>query len=83
MKRFYERHLLRFANKHPGHLIIAKRFLCPGWKNINANKIQRTNVANEFLILSMKQDTSLFYTINSEIGTCSYTVGILGVLCKH
>ncbi len=54
MERFYECHLLGFANKHPGHLIIAKQFLYPGWENINANKIQRTNMANEFLVLNMK-----------------------------
>ncbi len=54
MERFYEHHLLRFANKHSGHLIIVKQFLCPGWENVNANEIQRINVANEFLVPSMK-----------------------------
>ncbi len=83
MERFYEHHLLRFANKHPDHLIIAKRFLYPGWENINANEIQRTNVTNEFLVPSTKQDTGLFYTVNSEIGICSCTVRISGALCKH
>ena len=83
MERFYERRLLGFANKHPGHLIIAKRFLCPGWENVNANEIQRTNVANEFLVPSTKQDTGFFYTVNSEIGTCSCAVGISGAPCKH
>src|SRR6266496_3431030 len=34
MERFYERRLLEIAHKHPGHLRIAKRFLCPGWEGV-------------------------------------------------
>jgi hypothetical protein len=83
MERFYEYRLLNFANKHSGHLRIAKRFLCPGWEQVNANEIRETNVTNEFLVPSTKQNTDLFYIVNIEIGTCSCFVGISGAPCKH
>ncbi|CAG8835257.1 2205_t:CDS:1, partial [Racocetra persica] len=33
--------------------------------------------------LSTKQASGHFYTINSEIGTCSCPIGIAGAPCKH
>ncbi|CAG8538405.1 36199_t:CDS:2 [Gigaspora margarita] len=30
MEQFYERRLIAIANRHPGHLELSKRFLCPG-----------------------------------------------------
>jgi hypothetical protein len=83
MERFYEYRLLNFANKHSGHQRIAKRFLCPGWEQVNANEIWETNVTNEFLVPSTKQSTNSFYIVNIEIGTCSCAVGISGTPCKH
>jgi len=83
MERFYERRLLAFANKHPCHLRIAKRFLCPGWESVNENGIQTTNVANEYLVPSTRQESGLFYVVNSEFGTCSCPVGMSGASCKH
>ena len=83
MERFYERRILGFANRHPGHLQIAKRFLCPGWDKVNANEIRETNVTNEFLVPSTQQNSNLFYVVNNEIGTCSCPVGISGAPCKH
>jgi hypothetical protein len=59
MERFYTRRLLGLANKHPGHLQIAKRFLCPGWETINSNSIQRTYIKNEFLMQSTKDNDVL------------------------
>ena len=83
MERFYERRLLGIAHKHPGTLYIAKRFLCPGWENVNANTIQKTNVRNEFLVPSTRENTGLVYIVNSEIGVCSCPVGMSGAPCKH
>ena len=54
MERFYERRLLAFANVHPCHLQIVKRFLCPGWETVNENGIQKTNMLNEYLVPSTK-----------------------------
>jgi len=82
MERFYQRRLLDFANKHHGHLQIANRFLCPGWETINENEIQKTSVANEYLVPSAEQ-SGLFYIVNCEFGTCSCHVGISGAPCKH
>jgi hypothetical protein len=82
MERFYERRLLGIAHKHPGHLRIAKRFLCPGWEGVDMNSIKETSVENEFSVLSTRQ-SDLFYTVNSEFGTCTCPVGISGAPCKH
>ena len=40
-------------------------------------------MANKFLVPSTKQNTGLFYIVNSEIGTCSCAVRISGAPCKH
>ena len=82
MERFYERRVLGIAHKHPGHLRIAKRFLCPGWETINMNEIRKTYVDNEFLVPSTK-DANFDYIVNSEIGVCSCPVGMSGAPCKH
>ena len=39
MERFYALRLLSFAHRHPGHLRLAKRFLCPGWNTVNMDTI--------------------------------------------
>ncbi len=83
MKRFYECHLLAFANKHSCYLQIMKHFLYPDWKTVNENGIQKTNIVNEYLVLSMKQNSGLFYVVNSEYEICSYPVGMSGAPCKH
>ena len=82
MERFYERRLLGIAHNHPGHLRIAKRFLCPGWEGVDANSIKETGVINEFSVQSIRQD-DLFYIVNSEIGTCTCPVGVSEAPCKH
>ena len=82
MERFYEWRLLGIAHKHPGHLHITRRFLCPGWDGVTANSIEETNVRNKFSVLSAGQD-DLFYTVNSEFGTCTCPVGVSGAPCKH
>ena len=63
-------------------LQIAKRFLCPGWEDINSSGIQKTNVENEFLVPSTKNN-GVLYIVNSEIGACSCPVGMSGAPCKH
>ncbi|GBB99478.1 hypothetical protein RclHR1_35340001 [Rhizophagus clarus] len=70
------------AHKHPGHLRIAKHFLCPGWKGVDTNFINKTGVRNEFSVQSTRKD-DLFYIVNSEIGTCTCPVGVSGAPCKH
>ena len=82
MERFYARRLLGIAHNHPGHLKIARRFLCPGWERVNVNSIQRTTTSNEFLV-SSTQDSGVFYIVNSEIGVCTCPVGMSGAPCKH
>ncbi|GES91169.1 hypothetical protein GLOIN_2v1783668 [Rhizophagus clarus] len=69
MERFYIRRLIAIASKHPGHLPIARRFLCPGWEKVNAN--------------SSTQNNELFYIVNSEIGVCTCLEGMSGVPYKH
>lgn len=83
MEHFYERRLLGIAHSHPGHLEIAKRFLCRGWDEINATEIQQTDVENEYLVPSQKRGTDLFYLVNTEICTCTCFVGLSGAPCKH
>ena len=59
--------------------------MCPGWETVNVNFmnfIQQTSVENEFLVLSTSQ-YNLFYIVNSEIGTCTCSVGMNGAPCKH
>ncbi|CAG8836584.1 28514_t:CDS:2, partial [Gigaspora margarita] len=82
MERFYEQRLLCFAHRRPGYLQLAKRFVCPGWESVDMDSIRKTSVENEFLVLSTKQN-DLFYTVNSEIGTCTCQVGATGAPCKH
>lgn len=83
MERFYERRLLGIAHCHPGHLRIAKRFLCPGWDSINASEIRQTGTPTEYLVPSHKKDNDLFYTVNTELCTCTCIVGLTGAPCKH
>ena len=82
MEEFYERRLLGIAHKHPGHLRVANRFLCPGWEGVNVNSIKETGIKNEFSVLSASQD-DLFYIVNSEFGTCTCPVGVSGAPCKQ
>ena len=44
--------------------------------------IKQTALENEFLVPST-QDSIQFYTVNSSIGTCSYSVGMTGAPCKN
>ncbi|PKY53879.1 hypothetical protein RhiirA4_426357 [Rhizophagus irregularis] len=81
MERFYKRRLLGIAHQRPGHTI-AKRFFCPGWESVNGNAIQQTAIESEYLVPSTK-DPSLFYVVNSAIGSCSCPVGMTGTPCKH
>ena len=82
MERFYSLRLLSFAHRHPGHLRLAKHFLCPGWDTVNMNTIRKGNAGNEFLVESV-QNAGLFYTVNSGIGTCTCPIGMTGAPCKH
>ncbi|CAG8727706.1 16494_t:CDS:2, partial [Gigaspora margarita] len=50
MEHYYERRLLGIAHFHPGHIRIAKRFLCPGWEAIDAENIQQSEINIEFLV---------------------------------
>ncbi len=38
---------------------------------------------NKYLILSIKQNSDLFYVVNSEYETCSCPVEMSEALCKH
>ena len=38
---------------------------------------------SEYLVPSTKQESGLYYVVNSEYGTYSCPVGILGAPCKH
>src|SRR2546429_461147 len=82
MERFYTLRLLSFAHRRPGHLRIAKRFLCPGWDTVNTNAIQKSSAENEFFVPST-QNSNLFYIVNNEIGTCTCPVGMTSAPCKH
>jgi hypothetical protein len=83
MERFYKRRLLGISHRHPGHMEISKKFLCPGWETVDGNSIQPTTIENEYLVQSTKKESGLFYIVNSAIGTCSCPVGITGAPCKH
>ncbi|CAG8777332.1 11589_t:CDS:2, partial [Dentiscutata erythropus] len=52
------------------------------WDTIDRDSIQWLPNANEFLVPS-KSNLGVVYNINSDIGTCSYSIGMTGVLCKH
>ena len=67
MERFYALRLLSFAHRHPGHLRLAKHFLCPGWDTVKMDTIQKGNSENEFIVESV-QNAGQFYIVNSEIG---------------
>jgi len=82
MERFYVLRLLSFAHKRPGHLRLAKRFLCPGWDTVKMDAIKKGGTESEFLVESV-QNSGLFYTVNSDIGTCTCPIGINGAPCKH
>ena len=82
MERFYALRLLSLAHRHTGHLRIAKRFLCPGWDTVNMDAIQKSSVEHEFYVKSVN-NANLFYTVNSEIGTCTCPIGASGAPCKH
>jgi len=56
--------------------------LCPGWKKVNANSIQKFAVNNEFLVSNM-QDIRISYIVNSEIRVCTCPMGISDASCKH
>ncbi|CAG8824642.1 36784_t:CDS:1, partial [Gigaspora margarita] len=62
---------------------ITNRFLCPGWKLINAAKIQQSEIDSEYLVPSQKHGTNLIYTINIEIVTCTCFIRLSGAPCKH
>ncbi|RIB25214.1 hypothetical protein C2G38_2166465 [Gigaspora rosea] len=83
MERFYEKRLLEIAHMHPGALRIAKRFLCPGLESVNMYAIRKANIENEYLVPSTKENSDVIYTMNSEIGGFSCSVGMTGASCKH
>ncbi|CAG8782104.1 7471_t:CDS:2, partial [Gigaspora margarita] len=60
-----------------------ERFLCPGWEMIDATKIQQTEISMEYIVLSQKDSSDLFYTVNMEFCTCTCFVGLSGAPCKH
>ncbi|CAB4441375.1 unnamed protein product [Rhizophagus irregularis] len=82
MERFYSLRLLNFAHRRTGYLRIAKRFLCPGWDTVNMNSIKKCSIENEFSVESVN-NSGHFYTVNSEIGTCTCRIGMTGAPCKH
>jgi hypothetical protein len=51
-------------------------------EGVDVNSIKETGIRNEFSVQSTRQD-DLFYIVNSEIGTCTYSVGVSGAPCKH
>ncbi|CAG8611997.1 23161_t:CDS:2, partial [Gigaspora margarita] len=57
MEQYYEHRLLGIAHSHPGHLQIARRFLCPGWEAIDAKEIQQTEIDTEYLVPSQEKGT--------------------------
>ncbi|PKC57301.1 hypothetical protein RhiirA1_401509 [Rhizophagus irregularis] len=82
MERFYSLRLLNFTHRRPGYLRIAKHFLCPGWDTVNMDSIKKHSIENEFFVESVN-NSSHFYTVNSEIGTCTCRIGITGAPCNH
>lgn len=82
MERFYERRLFGIAHCYPGHIKIAKHFLCLGWKAIDATKIQQTEIDMEFLVPS-QENANTFYTVNIELSTCTCYIGSSEAPCKH
>ncbi|PKY59630.1 hypothetical protein RhiirA4_482542 [Rhizophagus irregularis] len=82
IERFYVHRLLNFAHKHSGTYRVTKRFLCPGWESVDKDNIKKSNVENEYSVVSTRND-NLTYTVNIEIRICSCPVGINGAPCKH
>ncbi|PKK56426.1 hypothetical protein RhiirC2_800028 [Rhizophagus irregularis] len=82
MERFYSLRLLNFAHRRPGYLRIAKHFLYPGWDTVNMDSIKKHSIENEFFVESVN-NSGHFYTVNSEIGTCTCRIGMTGAPCKH
>ena len=46
---------------------------------VNENGIQKTNVVNEYLVLSTRQDSGLFYIVNSEFERALVLQGCQGL----
>ncbi|CAG8589491.1 21672_t:CDS:2, partial [Dentiscutata erythropus] len=49
--------------------------------NMNEDSCELPN-ANEFLV-SSKNNLGVVYNVNSDIGTCSCSIGMMGAPCKH
>ncbi|CAG8751785.1 24364_t:CDS:2, partial [Gigaspora margarita] len=73
----------RIAHSYPGHLQIARRFLCPGWDAINAAEIRQTKLITEYMVPSQEKGIDLFYIVNTEFCTCTCYVGLSGAPCKY
>ncbi|GBC10697.1 hypothetical protein RclHR1_09830006 [Rhizophagus clarus] len=56
-------------------------FFVPAGKVNLDDAIQKTNLKNEFLVPSTKENSGLIYIVITEIGACS--VGLPGAPCKH
>ena len=82
MERFYERRLLGIANRHPGHLELSKRFLCPGWEMVNQEEIQYDIIHNTYIVPSVTT-INKFYIVDPSIGTCTCPAALGGSPCKH
>jgi hypothetical protein len=82
MERFYERRLLGIANRHPGHLELSKRFLCPGWKMVNQEQIKYDIINNVYIVPSVTT-VGNFYIVDPSIGTCTCPAALGGSPCKH
>ncbi|RIB09601.1 hypothetical protein C2G38_2208495 [Gigaspora rosea] len=67
MERFYERRLIAIANRHPGRLELSKRFLSPGWQQIDQQKIYFDNSSNTYVVPSANTDES--YIVDPSVGT--------------
>ncbi|CAG8667318.1 39344_t:CDS:2 [Gigaspora margarita] len=52
-------------------------------ETIDPNSIQKTNMENEYLVPSTKENNGTNYIVNSEIGICSCPIGMSGAPCKH
>ncbi|CAG8846850.1 31479_t:CDS:2, partial [Gigaspora margarita] len=78
-----QRRLYRFAHRHPSHMEIAKRFLCPSWEDVDKDSICELANSDDYLVPSTRKETGLIYNINSAIGTCDCPIGMSGAPCKH
>ncbi|RIB01169.1 hypothetical protein C2G38_1038420 [Gigaspora rosea] len=81
MERFYERRLIAIANRHPGRLELSKRFLSPGWQQIDQQKIYFDNSSNTYVVPSANTDES--YIVDPSVGTCTCLAALGGTPCKH